>query len=154
MTGEEYYNLKRGDKVKVICSFYDHDKGEILKVEYINSLENKIYCRSTASNDVDEIALIDVLNCLGLYNGEIPVNNKTIHLPFAPDDKVWFIIDNAVYQGKVTGYTITYNPAVRDPYPCINYILLFKNSGGFVEEVTNIHSSRCFRTKEELLKSL
>lgn len=153
MTGEEYYNLKRGDRVEVIRSFYNHDKGEILKVEYINSLESKIYCRNIASNDVDEIVLIDVLECLGLYNGETPVNDKVIHLPFTLRDEVWVIIHDEAQKGKILGYKITNDCTSKRSCHYIAYNIQF-TINGFVQTEGNIDSRRCFSTKEELLKSL
>ncbi len=154
MTGEEYWKLNRGDTVKVINSVgYDSLKvGDILIMEFMSQMNEHVYFRNTRNNEVCMLDTFAVLSSLSMTDEE-PADKKVINLPFAVNDKVWFITNDEVHQGNIIGYTVTYSPAVRNPYPCINYILEFKYSGGDIQDIT-IHSSKCFSTKEELLKSL
>jgi hypothetical protein len=48
MTGEEFFNLKRGSNVTVETPFSYFTKGQVLKVEYIASFHQEVFLRDTS----------------------------------------------------------------------------------------------------------
>ena len=45
MTGEEYFKLKRGDTITVETPFAGYTKGQVFKVEFVNSINTSVYIR-------------------------------------------------------------------------------------------------------------
>lgn len=155
MTGEEYWKLSKGDTVEVIVPVNEDSKvGDILKVEYINAMEGIIYCRDSnkpLGSQICTACTSQALECLEMTNKPVE-NNRTITLPFAINDKVWFMLHNKACQGKIINYSI--NSAITVGKPHIKYEIIFKNDGDYNETVKDIPSDKCFSTKEELLKTL
>lgn len=151
MTGEEYWNLKKGDTVKVIAPFYKHNAGDLLRVEYIDNMHGKVYLRNfnePLGKQVEEVKLCDVLNNIGLSDEPIDKDRNHIFLPYAIGDEVWFITDNEVKKGKVTSYGISYNVFQGAT------IILYQIECSDTKKTVVVKSHKCFRTKEELVKSL
>ena len=146
MTGEEFYELSMGATVYVIAPFYNFKVGDTLRVEYIPSSRNQLYVRDPKRKIGSQISMIniyDALNNLGI-NGICKENKNIIHLPFTVGDKVWFIHCNQACLGEIDSYHIDYNAMTKNIY--IKYFIYSPK--------TEVPSSKCFSTKEELLKSL
>lgn len=45
MTGEEYFKLRRGDTITVETPFAGYTKGQVFKVEFVNSINTNVYIR-------------------------------------------------------------------------------------------------------------
>ncbi len=156
MTGDELFNLRRGNNVKVICPFYNFKEGDILKVELVNLINESIYCRSLnkpkwIGKQVFNINISDALNNLSVTDEHINIKN-IINLPFTIDDIVWFMCHDKACQGKIINYYINSSMSAVGK-PSIKYEIIFKNYENNNDTI-NIPSYKCFNTKEELLKSL
>lgn len=154
MTGDELFNLRRGNNVKVIYPFYNFKEGDILKVELVNLINESIYCRSLnkpIGKQVFDINISDALNNLSVTDEHINSKN-IINLPFVIDDIVWFMCHDKTCQGKIINYYINSSMSAVGK-PSIKYEIIFKNYENNNDTV-NIPSYKCFNTKEELLKSL
>ena len=151
MTGDEYFNLKRGSNVTVEtpCSYFT--KGQVLKVEYIDSIHQQVFLRDTTKELGDQVKEVDTFYILNNFvvGGELPEkknNNKVFELPFALGDKVWFIRGDKVHKGTVIECDVLINEYGVQIYYSVTY-----NCG---EEAERIISNRFFKTKKELLESL
>ena len=155
MTGDEYFNLKRGSNVTVETTFSCFTKGQVLKVEYIDSVHQHVYLRDTTKELGKQVEIVDTLFMLEFFvvGGKLPEkkNDKVLELPFKVGDKVWFIADNEVYEGKLTECNTTINQ--YNTQICYN-ALYYNRIHCRVEEAKGISSNKLFKTKEELLESL
>ena len=153
MTGEEYWKLSKGDTVEVIVPVNEDSKvGDILKVEYINAMEGIVYFRDSnkpLGSQICTMRTSEVLDCLEMTNKPVK-NNKTITLPFALCDIVWFIVDNEVHKGILKKCNITINQANTQ----ICYNVLYYNRIHCKVKAKGIASNKLFKTKTELLESL
>ena len=154
MTGDEYFSLRRGNHVTVETSFSYFKKGQVLKVEYIDSLHQHVFLRDTTKELGDQVKIVSTLFMLDFFvtGGELPnkKNDKVLELPFAVGDKVWFIVDNEVHEGTLTECNITINQ--DDTQICYN--VLYYNRIHCKVEAKGIVSNKLFKTKTELLASL
>ena len=155
MTGEEFFSLKRGSNVTVEIPFIYFTKGQVLRVEYIDNTYQQVFLRDTSEPLGDQVKIVDVFFILNNFvvGGELPnkKNDKVLELPFEVGDEIWFIADNEVYEGKLTECNITINQ--DDTQICYN--VLYYNNHIYCEvKAKGIASSKLFKTKEELLKSL
>ena len=155
MTGDEYFSRKRGNNVTVETSFSYFTEGQVLKVEYIDSTYQQVFLRDTSKPLGDQVKIVDILFMLEFFivGGKLPKkksNNKVLELPFAVGDKVWFIIDNEVHEGKLTKCDITINK--DDTRICYN--VLYHNRINCSVVAKGIASNKLFKTKKELLESL
>ena len=155
MTGEEYWNLKRGSNVTVETPFSYFTKGQVLKVEYIDSLHQQVFLRDTTKELGDQVKIVSTLFMLDFFTvgGKLPEkknNNKVFELPFAIGDKVWFIVDNEVHEGTLTKCNI----AIDKNGTQICYNVLYYYRIHYKVEAKGIASNKLFKTKTELLESL
>lgn len=154
MTGEEFFNLKRGSNVTVETPFSYFTKGQVLKVEYIDSLHQQVFLRDTTKELGDQVKIVDIFYILNNFvvGGELPEkkNDKVLELSFKVGDKVWFIVDNEVHEGTLTERNITINQ--DDTLICYN--VLYYNRIHCKVEAKGIASNKLFKTKKELLESL
>ena len=155
MTGEEFFNLKRGSNVTVETPFGYFTKGQVLKVEYIDSLHQQVFLRDTSKKLGDQVKMVDdILFMLEFFvvGGKLPEkkNDKVLELPFKVGDKVWFIVENEVHEGTLTKCDITINKDDTRIY----YNVLYYNHIHCSVVAKGIASNKLFKTKEELLKSL
>ena len=154
MTGEEFFNLKRGSNVTVETPFSYFTKGQVLKVEYIDSLHQQVFLRDTSKKLGDQVKMIDIFFMLEFFvvGGKLPEkkNDKVLELPFKVGDKVWYIGDNEVHEGTLTKCDITINK--DDTQICYN--VMYYNRINCSVVVEGIASNKLFKTKKELLKSL
>jgi hypothetical protein len=154
MTGEEFFNLRRGSNVTIETPFSYFTKGQVLKVEYIDSLHQQIFIRDTTKSLGDQVKMVDIYFMLNNFvaGGKLPnkKNNKVLELPFKVGDKVWFIVDNEAHEGTLIKCDITINQ--DDTQICYN--VLYYNHIHCKVQAKGIASNKLFKTKEELLKSL
>ena len=154
MTGEEFFNLRRGSNVTVETPFGYFTKGQVLRVEYIASFHQEVFLRDTSKPLGDQVKIVDTFSILNNFvvGGKLPEkkNDKILKLPFKVGDKVWFIVDNEVYEGTSTKCDITINK--DDTQICYN--VLYHNRINCSMVVKVIASNKLFKTKEELLASL
>ena len=155
MTGEEFFNLRRGSNVTVETPFSCFTKEQVLKVEYIDSIHQQVFLRDTTKELGDQVKMVDIFFILNNFvvGGELPEkknNNKVFELPFAIGDKAWFIVDNEVHEGTLTECNITIDK--DDTQICYN--VLYYNRIHCKVEAEGITSSKLFKTKEDLIKSL
>lgn len=154
MTGEEYWNLKRGSNVTVETPFSYFTEGQVLRVEYIDSIHQQVFLRDTTKSLGDQVKIVSTLFMLDFFivGGKLPnkKNDKILELPFAVGDKVWLIIDNEVHEGKLTECNTTINQ--DDTQICYN--VLYYNRIHCQVEAKGIASSKLFITKKKLLESL
>ena len=159
MTGDEYFSLRRGSNVTVETPFSyftkDFTKGQVLKVEYIDSIHQQVFLRDTTKELGDQVKIVDTFSILNNFvvGGKLPEkksNNKILELPFAVGDKVWFIIDNEVHEGKLTECNTTINQDNTQ----ICYNVLYYYYSICQVEAKGISSNKLFKTKKELLESL
>jgi len=158
MTGDEYFSLRRGNHVTVETSFSyftnNFTKGQVLKVEYIDSLHQQVFLRDTTKELGDQVKIVSTLFMLDFFivGGELPEkkNDKVLELPFKVGDKAWFIVDNEVHEGTLTKCDITIDK--DDTQICYNVLYYNHIQCSVVAE--GIASNKLFKTKEELLKSL
>ena len=154
MTGEEFFTLKRGSNVTVETPFSYFTEGQVLRVEYIDSLHQQVFLRDTTKSLGDQVKMVDIFFILNNFvvGGKLPEkkNNKVLELPFAVGDKVWFIVDNKVHEGTLTECNITIDQ--DDTQICYN--VLYYNRIHCKVEAKGIVSNKLFKTKKELLESL
>lgn len=154
MTGDEYFSLRRGNHVTVETSFSYFTKGQVLKVEYIDSLHQQVFLRDTTKELGDQVKIVDTFSILNNFvtGGELPnkKNDKVLELPFKVGDKVWFIVDNEVHEGTLTKCNITIDQ--DDTQICYN--VLYYNRIHCKVLAKGIASNKLFITKEKLLESL
>lgn len=154
MTGEEYFKLRRGDTITVETPFAGYTKGQVFKVEFVNSINTNVYIRDITLPLGAQIKVPPLSFLLDnfIIGGKLPEkkNNKIIELPFAVGDKAWFIVDNEVYEGTLTECNITINK--DDSQICYN--VMYYNRIHCKVEAKGITSSKLFKTKTELLASL
>lgn len=154
MTGEEFFNLKRGSNVTVETSFSYFTKGQVLKVEYIDSIHLQVFLRDTTKELGDQVKMVDIFFMLEFFivGGKLPEkkNDKVLELPFKVGDKVWYIVDNEVHEGTLTKCDITINK--DDTQICYNVLYYNRINCSVVAE--GIASNKLFKTKKELLESL
>ena len=154
MTGEEFFNLKRGSNVTVETPFSYFTEGQVLKVEYIDSIHQHIYLRDTTKSLGDQVKMVDILFMLEFFvvGGKLPEkkNDKVLELPFKVGDEVWFIVDNEVHEGTLTECNITINQDGTQ----ICYNVLYYNCIHCKVKAKGIASNKLFKTKTELLASL
>lgn len=154
MTGEEFFNLRRGSNVTVETPFSYFTKGQVFKVEYIDSIHQCVYLRDTTKELGDQVKIVDIMFMLEFFvvGGKLPEkkNDKVLELPFKVGDKVWFIVDNEVHEGKLTECNITINK--DDTQICYN--VLYYNHIHCKLLAKGIASNKLFKTKTELLESL
>ena len=153
MTGDEYFNLKRGSNVTVETPFSCYTEGQVLRVEYIDSIHQQVFLRDTTKKLGDQVKIVDTFLILNNFvvGGKLPEkknNNKVLELPFKVGDKIWFLYNNEVYNGKIIDCWAHIDCDGID----IKYKLLFTGRCG--ENAVTIASNKLFKTKEELLKSL
>lgn len=155
MTGEEFFNLKRGSNVTVEtpCSYFA--EGQVFKVEYIDSIHQHIYLRDITRKLGDQVKIVSILFMLEFFvvGGKLPEkkkNDKVLELSFKVGDEVWFIVDNEVHEGTLTECNITIDQ--DDTQICYN--VLYYNRIHCKVEAKGIVSNKLFKTKEELVKSL
>ena len=155
MTGDEYFNLKRGSNVTVETPFSCFTKGQVLKVEYIDSLHQQVFLRDTSKKLGDQVKMVDdILSMLEFFvvGGKLPEkkNDKVLELPFKVGDKVCFIVNNEVHEGTLTECNIQINQ--DDSRICYN--VLYCDRTRCSVEAKGIASNKLFKTKKELLESL
>ena len=154
MTGEEFFNLRRGSNVTVETPFDYYTKGQVLKVEYIDSLHQEVFLRDTTKELGDQVKMVDTLFMLEFFvaGGELPnkKNDKVLELPFKVGDDVWFIVDNEVHEGTLTECNI----AIDKDDTQIHYNVLYYNCIHCKVKAKGIASNKLFKTKTELLASL
>lgn len=154
MTGDEFFNLRRGSNVTVETPFGCYTEGQVLKVEYIDSLHQQIFLRDTTKSLGDQVKIVSTLFMLDFFvtGGKLPnkKNNKVLELPFKVGDKVWFIVDSEVHEGTLTKCNITIDK--NDTQICYN--VLYYSRIHYSVEAKGIASNKLFKTKKELLESL
>lgn len=154
MTGDEFFSLRRGSNVTVQTPFSYFIEGQVLRVEYIDSLHQQVFLRDTTKSLGDQVKIVDTFLMLEFFiiGGKLPEkkNNKVPELPFAVGDWVWFIVDNEVHEGTLTECNITINK--DDTQICYN--VMYYNRIHCKVEAKGITSSKLFKTKTELLASL
>lgn len=154
MTGEEYWNLKRGDTITVETPFYKYQKGQVFRVEYINDSSREIYIRDVSGPLGSQIDIISILMLLDNFitGGKLPEkrNNKVPELPFEIGDKAWFITSNEVHEGTIIKCDISIDKEGIQIY----YDALLTSKYNCATEATKIASNELFNTKKELLESL
>lgn len=157
MTGDEYFSLRRGSNVTVETPFSYFKKGQVLKVEYIDSLHQQVFLRDTTKELGDQVKIVSTLFMLDFFvtGGELPnkKNDKVLELPFKVGDEVWFIVDNEVHEGTLTECNITIDQ--DDTQICYNVMYYNRNNRIHCKvEAKGIASNKLFKTKTELLASL
>lgn len=154
MAGEEYFKLKRGDTITVETPFAGYTKGQVFKVEFINSIGTIVYIRDVTLPLGAQIKVLPLTFLLDnfIVGGELPNknNDKVLELPFKVGDKVWFIVDNEVHEGTLSKCNITIYKG--DTQICYN--VLYYNRIHCKVEAKGIASNKLFKTKTELLTSL
>lgn len=154
MTGDEFFNLRRGSNVTVETPFGCYTEGQVLKVEYIDSLHQQVFLRDTTKSLGDQVKVVDTFFMLEFFvvGGKLPEknNNKVLELPFKVGDKVWFIVDNGVHEGTLTKCNITIDKNGTQ----ICYNVLYCSRIHYKVEAKGIASNKLFKTKTELLESL
>ena len=154
MTGEEFWNLKRGDTITVETPFSKYKKGQVFKVEFMDNIHLNIYIRDTTLPLWTQIKVMPLSFLLDnfIVGGELPEkkNNKVIELPFALGDKVWFTVDNEVHEGILTKCNIT----IDKDDTRIRYKVLYYNRIHCKVEARGVASNKLFKTKTELSASL
>lgn len=155
MTGEEFWNLKRGSNVTVETPFSYFTKGQVFRVEYIDSVHQHIYLRDTTKSLGNQVKIVDTFFILNNFvvGGKLPEkknNSKVLELPFKVGDNIWFIVDNEVHEGTLTECNITIDK--EDTQICYN--VLYYNRIHCKVKAKGIASNKLFITKEKLLKSL
>jgi hypothetical protein len=154
MTGEEFFNLRRGSNVTIETPFRYFKKGQVLKVEYIDSIHQHVFLRDTTKSLGDQVRMVDILFMLDFFviGGKLPnkKNDKVLELPFKVGDDVWFIVDNEVHEGTLTECNITIDK--DDTQICYN--VLYYNRIHCKVKAKGIASNKLFKTKTELLASL
>lgn len=154
MTGDEFFNLRRGSNVTVETPFSYFTEGQVLKVEYIDSLQ-QVFLRDITKELGDQVKIVDIMFILEFFavGGKLPEkkkNDKVIELPFKVGDEVWFIVDNEVHEGTL----IECNIAIDKDDTQIHYDVMYYNRIHCKVKAKGIASNKLFKTKTELLASL
>lgn len=151
MTGEEYYNLKQGDKVIVTKSTptFLGMKGTIYEMVYRDHYKEDIYlkCIQTVDNKYLELGCVKIvgpataMQYINIYNDSMKKKELKIPVDFNVGDEFWIMKDNKPIAKKVGRIDIKVN---------INNTLhiLYKNDG------LSYIASEMYHTKQELLDSL
>lgn len=155
MTGDEYFNLKRGSNVTVEIPFSYFAEGQVLKVEYIDSIHQQVFLRDTTKKLGDQVKIVDTFFILNNFvvGGKLPEkknNNKVLELPFKVGDKIWFIVDNEVHEGTLTKCNVTIDQDDTE----IHYNVMYYNRIHCKVLAKGIANNKLFKTKKELLESL
>lgn len=154
MTGDEFFSLRRGSNVTVQTPFSYFTKGQVLRVEYIDSIHQQVFLRDTTKSLGSQVKIVDTFFMLEFFTigGKLPEkkNNKILELPFAVGDKVWFMQNNEAHEGTIVKCIITID---INTGMIMHYSLLYTSKFNH-EENAYIVSNKLFKTKEELLKSL
>ena len=154
MTGYEFFNLRRGDTITVETPYGKHEKGQVLKVEYIDTIHQNVYVRNVSNPLGSQISLVSIIFLLDNFvvGGKLSEkkNDKVLELPFKVGDKVWFIVDNEVHEGTLTKCNI----AIDKNGTQICYNVLYHSRIHYKVEAKGIASNKLFKTKKELLESL
>lgn len=154
MTGDEFFSLKRGSNVTVETPFSCFAEGQVLKVEYIDSIHQQVFLRDTTKELGDQVKIVSILFMLDFFvtGGELPnkKNDKVLELPFKVGDKVWFIVNNEVHEGTLTECNITIDQDDTE----IHYNVMYYNRIHCKVQAKGIASNKLFKTKTELLESL
>lgn len=154
MTGEEFFSLRRGSNVTVETHFSYFTEGQVLKVEYIDSLHQQIFLRDITKELGDQVKIVSTLFMLEFFviGGELSNknNDKVLELPFKVGDKAWFIVNNEAHEGTLTECNITINQDGTQ----ICYNVLYYNRIHCKVEAEGISSNKLFITKKKLLESL
>ena len=152
MTGEEYFKLKRGDTITVETPLAGYTKGQVFKVEFINSIGTIVYIRDVTLPLGAQIKVLPLTFLLDnfIIGGKLPENNRVIELSFALGDKAWFVVNNEVHEGTLTECNITIDQ--DDTQICYN--VLYYNRIHCKVQAKGIASNKLFKTKTELLASL
>lgn len=155
MTGEEYFKLKRGDTITVETPFAGYTKGQVFKVEFINSIGTVVYIRDVTLPLGAQIKVLPLTFLLDnfIVGGKLPEkkSNKIIKLSFAVGDKAWLIVKNEVQEVKIIKCNVSID---INEGTLIYYDALYTSKLCFDAKVSNIASYRLYKTKEDLLKSL
>lgn len=151
MTGEEYYNLKQGDKVIVTKSTptFLGIKGTIYEMVYRDHYQEAIYlqCIQTLNNKYLELGCVKIvgpataLQYIDIYNDSMKKKELKIPVDFNVGDEFWVMKDNKPVAKKVGRIDIKVN---------INNTLriIYENDG------LSYIASEMYHTKQELLNSL
>ena len=145
MTGEEFFNLKRGSNVTVETPFSYFTEGQVLRVEYIDSIHQQVFLRDTTKELGDQVKMVDtffILNNFVVGDKLLEKkNDKVLELPFAVGDKVWFLYNNTVYNGKIIDCYVHINGDGNS----IGYMLLFTSKCD--ENAITLTSNKLFKQK-------
>lgn len=149
MTGEEYYNLKQGDKVIVTKSTpFLGIKGTIYEMVYRDHYKEAIYLQSiqTLNNKYLELGCVKIvdpataLHYIDIYNDSMKKKELKIQVDFNVGDEFWIMIDNKPKVKKVDGINIKVIG---------NDVHILYESG-----ISVYNPSSIYHTKQELLDSL
>lgn len=150
MTGDEYYNLKQGDRVIVTKSTptFLGMKGTIYEMVYRDHYKEDIYlkCIQTVDNKYLELGCVKIvgpataIQNLNIYNDSMKKKELKIPVDFNVGDEFWTMIDNKPKVKKVEGIDIEVIG---------NNVHILYESGVLV-----YNPSSMFHTKQELLESL
>lgn len=150
MTGEEFYNLKQGDRVIVTKSTptYLGRKGTIYEMVYRDHYKEVIYlqCIQTVGEEI-EIGCIKIVDpamafqFIDIYNDNMEKKELKIPVDFNVGDEFWVMKDNKPVAKKVQRIDIKVN---KNNILCI----LYENDG------LSYIASEMYHTKQELLNSL
>lgn len=149
MTGEEYYNLKQGDRVIVTKSTptFLGMKGTIYEMDYRDHYKEDIYlkCISTRSKEI-EVGCIKIvgpataLQYLSIYNDSMKKKELKIQVDFNVGDEFWIMKDNKPVVNKIDYVSINVNKTG------ISVIYRSDNKSYIARDM--------YHTKQELLDSL
>ena len=150
MTGEEYYNLKQGDKVIVTKSTptFLGMVGTIYEMDYRDHYKEDIYlkCIQTVDNKYLELGCIKIVDpamafqFLNIYNDSMKKKELKIPVDFNVGDEFWIMINNKPKVKKVEGINIKVIG---------NDVHILYKSG-----ISVYNPSSIYHTKQELLNSL
>ena len=83
MTGEEFFCLRSGSNVTVESPFSYFTKGQVLKVEYIDTIHQQVFLRDDTKELGKQVKIVDTFYILNNFviGGELPEkkNNKVNH---------------------------------------------------------------------------
>lgn len=150
MTGEEYYNLKQGDKVIVTKSTpkFLGMKGTIYEMVYRDHYKEAIYlkCIQTVDNKYLELGCVKIvdpataLQYIDIYNDSMKKKELKIQVDFNVGDEFWIMINNKPKVKKVKGINI--EVIGNDVH------ILYES------DISVYNPSSIYHTKQELLDSL
>ena len=111
MTGEEYYNLKQGDKVIVTksTSTFLGMKGTIYEMVYRDHYKEDIYlkCIQTVDNKYLELGCVKIIDTatalqyINIYNDSMKKKELKIPVDFNVGDEFWIMKDNRPVAKKI-----------------------------------------------------